>query len=178
MHSALQASANQILPLSVHQLKRGLRCSMFTPDVGGVMNKIVHFYAWEDLDQRDQVRKTLGATEQWKQFLKDSRPQVMGPQESKIMKEALGVYDVLGMPRTADYCSPPLAGSGKVSRPRGKPCRPQNTCFGFGRADAHLYLRLAILPQVGYPLPRSRWSFKIECGCYVAVAAISRCCRI
>lgn len=38
---------------------------MFTCDAGGTMNRVVHFYHYEHLDQRDAIRAKLAGNEQW-----------------------------------------------------------------------------------------------------------------
>ena len=57
-----------------------LTCRMFVPETGGVLNKVMHWYAYDDFDHRDKVRREMAARPEWQQFLRDSRPHVLGPQ--------------------------------------------------------------------------------------------------
>ena len=53
---------------------------MYTPETGGILNRMVHFYAYESLDHRDKCRKAMLQEQQWSDFLQRSRPYVLGPQ--------------------------------------------------------------------------------------------------
>lgn len=53
---------------------------MYTPETGSVLNRTVHFYAYESLDDRDRCRKRMLEKQQWTDFLQRSRPCVLGPQ--------------------------------------------------------------------------------------------------
>lgn len=57
-----------------------LLCRMYTPETGSVLNRMVHFYAYESLDDRDRCRKRMLEKQQWTDFLQRSRPCVLGPQ--------------------------------------------------------------------------------------------------
>jgi hypothetical protein len=60
----------------------GFPCSMCTPETGSVLNRIVHFYAYESLAERERCRKAMINRSQWTDFLQRSRPYVIGPQVS------------------------------------------------------------------------------------------------
>lgn len=79
---------------------------MMTPETGGVLNKVVHFYAYEDFDRRHAARKAIAKHPEWQSFLAESRKHVLGPQESKCMREATQVYEALQLPPTASFVSP------------------------------------------------------------------------
>lgn len=55
-------------------------CSMFTPEVGGVLNRTVHLYAYADMNERERTRKDMLDRAQWSDFLTRARPYVIGPQ--------------------------------------------------------------------------------------------------
>jgi hypothetical protein len=53
---------------------------MFTPETGGTLNKVYHFYAYKDLAERETVRQDMMDREKWLRFLQKSRPHLLGPQ--------------------------------------------------------------------------------------------------
>lgn len=53
---------------------------MFTPEVGGVLNRTVHLYAYGDMNERERTRKDMLDRAQWTEFLNRGRPFVIGPQ--------------------------------------------------------------------------------------------------
>lgn len=55
-------------------------CRMFTPETGGQLNKVFHFYAYEDLAERESIRQEMVDRDKWLRFLDKSRPHVLGPQ--------------------------------------------------------------------------------------------------
>jgi hypothetical protein len=55
-------------------------CRMFTPETGGILNKVYHFYAYKDLAERETVRQDMMDREKWLRFLQKSRPHLLGPQ--------------------------------------------------------------------------------------------------
>ena len=57
-----------------------LVCRMFTPEVGGVLNRTVHLYAYADMNERERTRKDMLNRAQWTEFLNRGRPFVIGPQ--------------------------------------------------------------------------------------------------
>eukprot|EP00892_Ulva_mutabilis_P011645 jgi/Ulvmu1/8853/UM049_0035.1 len=79
---------------------------MFTPEVGGVLNRTVHMYAYADMNERERTRKAMLDRAQWCDFLSRSRPYVIGPQVSFIMREAAPIYEALNMKATKDFEMP------------------------------------------------------------------------
>jgi NIPSNAP len=53
---------------------------MFTPETGGALNKVYHFYAYRDMAEREVVRQAMVDRDKWLRFLDKSRPHVKGPQ--------------------------------------------------------------------------------------------------
>jgi hypothetical protein len=53
---------------------------MFTPETGGVLNKVFHLYAYEDMTDRERTRQDMVDRDKWLRFLDKSRPHVVGPQ--------------------------------------------------------------------------------------------------
>lgn len=53
---------------------------MFTPETGGALNKVYHFYAYKDMAERELVRQEMVDRDKWLRFLANSRPHVQGPQ--------------------------------------------------------------------------------------------------
>lgn len=47
--------------------------SMFTCDLGGSLNRLVHLYHYEDYDARDAARKAAAGTPEWRDFVDTSR---------------------------------------------------------------------------------------------------------
>lgn len=58
----------------------GVARRMFTPEVGGVLNRTVHLYAYADMNERERTRKGMLQRAQWTDFLSRARPYVIGPQ--------------------------------------------------------------------------------------------------
>ena len=56
----------------------------YVTEVGG-LNTMVHLWAYESLDQRDQCRAAMQADPEWQKYLAKSRP-LMETQETRIMK--------------------------------------------------------------------------------------------
>jgi hypothetical protein len=46
---------------------------MFTCDLGGSLNRLVHLYHYEDYDSRDAARKAAASTPEWRDFVDTSR---------------------------------------------------------------------------------------------------------
>ena len=55
-------------------------------EVGG-LNTMVHLWAYDSLDQRDECRAAMQVDPDWKKYLEKSRP-LMETQETRIMKAA------------------------------------------------------------------------------------------
>ena len=53
---------------------------MFTPETGGELNKVYHFYWYKSMEQRERVRQAMVDRDTWVKFLSVSRPHVLGPQ--------------------------------------------------------------------------------------------------
>ena len=51
---------------------------MFTCDLGGSLNRIVHMYNYEDFDARDTARHGAAATPAWAEFVAASRAHLEG----------------------------------------------------------------------------------------------------
>jgi hypothetical protein len=49
---------------------------MFTCDTGGALNKVTHFYAYKDLEEREERRSAAAGNAQWQEFIAASRPHV------------------------------------------------------------------------------------------------------
>lgn len=49
---------------------------MFTCDVGGGLNRVVHFYHYKDFDQRDAMRAAAAKDPRWSAFVAESRKHV------------------------------------------------------------------------------------------------------
>ena len=56
----------------------------YVTEIGG-LNTMVHLWAYESLDQRDQCRAAMQADPEWQKYLAKSRP-LMETQETRIMK--------------------------------------------------------------------------------------------
>ena len=46
---------------------------MFTPDVGGELNKVVHFYAYESMGAREAARAAAAANADWAAYVDAGR---------------------------------------------------------------------------------------------------------
>jgi hypothetical protein len=55
---------------------------MFTPETGGKINKLIHFYAYDDMTHREDVRQEMMDRDKWLRFLDQSRPHVVAPEVS------------------------------------------------------------------------------------------------
>eukprot|EP01025_Chloroclados_australasicus_P034482 TRINITY_DN3521_c0_g1_i3.p1 TRINITY_DN3521_c0_g1~~TRINITY_DN3521_c0_g1_i3.p1 ORF type:complete len:259 (-),score=21.41 TRINITY_DN3521_c0_g1_i3:323-1099(-) len=78
---------------------------MFTCETGGILNRVIHFYYYEDLEVRDKVRGALARNEQWQNYLLETKPFVQ-KLESRLMKEASSCYAAANMPCCAMFTSP------------------------------------------------------------------------
>jgi NIPSNAP len=38
---------------------------MMTPETGGVLNRLLHFYAYENLEEREKIRQEMVDREKW-----------------------------------------------------------------------------------------------------------------
>jgi hypothetical protein len=66
---------------------------MFTCDTGGALNRVIHFYHYDDFDQRDLVRRAAASTPAWSsEFIPKSRKYV-SHQESTIYVPAVPVLE-------------------------------------------------------------------------------------
>jgi NIPSNAP len=63
-----------------HTNRGAALCRMFTPETGGGLNKVYHFYAYHDMAEREAVRQAMVDRDKWLRFLDKSRPHVKGPQ--------------------------------------------------------------------------------------------------
>ena len=69
---------------------------MFTCDTGGTLNRVLHFYHYDDFDQRDAARRAAAKTPAWSEkFLPTSR-QWVSHQESSIFLPAVPVLEAAG----------------------------------------------------------------------------------
>eukprot|EP00200_Dunaliella_tertiolecta_P012987 CAMPEP_0202369310 /NCGR_PEP_ID=MMETSP1127-20130417/1172_1 /ASSEMBLY_ACC=CAM_ASM_000462 /TAXON_ID=3047 /ORGANISM="Dunaliella tertiolecta, Strain CCMP1320" /LENGTH=259 /DNA_ID=CAMNT_0048964931 /DNA_START=62 /DNA_END=841 /DNA_ORIENTATION=- len=78
---------------------------MFSCDIGA-LNKVTHFYSYKDYDERDQVRARVAQDARWKRYVNEGRKHVVH-QTSKIMMEALPIYQALNLPSTTHFQTPP-----------------------------------------------------------------------
>ncbi|KAL6755198.1 hypothetical protein V8C86DRAFT_2682474 [Haematococcus lacustris] len=85
---------------------------MFTVDIGA-LQKLTHFYAYKDFDERDAVRGAAAGHSGWRQYVQKSRP-LVSHQTNKIMLEAGAVYQALGLPPAAQYKPPANTAHTKV----------------------------------------------------------------
>lgn len=63
---------------------------MFTCDLGGTLNRVVHLYHYNDFDERDSTRRAAAQDPQWKQYVHDSR-NFVAHQESSVYLPAVPV---------------------------------------------------------------------------------------
>lgn len=69
---------------------------MFTCDTGGTLNRVLHFYHYDNFDQRDAARRVAAKTAAWsEEFLPSSR-QYVSHQESTIFLPASPVLEAAG----------------------------------------------------------------------------------
>lgn len=86
---------------------------MFTCDTGGTLNRVIHFYSYKDLAERDAARMGAAADEQWQQeYLARSRLTV-AHQTSHIMTAALPVLEAAGAVQPSNFKSGPRASPGQ-----------------------------------------------------------------
>jgi len=74
------------------------------------LNKVVHFYVYESMDEREQVRAAAAKNAQWSAYV-DAGRQYMQKQESRIMLEATQLYAATDSPGAAAF-KPPAAAIG------------------------------------------------------------------
>ena len=88
---------------------------MFVCDTGGTLNRVLHFYHYDNFDQRDAARRTAAKTPAWSSdFLPKSR-QYVSHQESTIFLPAAAVLDAAGSVPIREAA----AGNGAWSREEG-----------------------------------------------------------
>mmetsp|Transcript_28337 Transcript_28337/g.47546 ORF Transcript_28337/g.47546 Transcript_28337/m.47546 type:complete len:268 (+) Transcript_28337:75-878(+) len=78
----------------------------FTTEVGGCLHQVKHIYHYEDLNHREQVRKSMSKVKEWAhEYLPKSRVHV-SHQESMIFVEAADCHTAAGIPSAVDFVSP------------------------------------------------------------------------
>lgn len=60
---------------------------MFTPETGGELNKVYHWYAYSSMGERERVRQDMVDRDKWLRFLAKSRPHIAGPQARPTMHQ-------------------------------------------------------------------------------------------
>ena len=79
---------------------------MFSCDTGGVLNRVVHFYHYNDFDHRDAHRAAAAASREWQEgYLAHSRP-CCSQQDSNIFLPAAGVLAAAGAAPIQQYTAP------------------------------------------------------------------------
>eukprot|EP00959_Pyramimonas_sp_CCMP1952_P468137 9492713-Pyramimonas_sp.AAC.1 len=80
---------------------------LFTTEVGGCLHQMKHLYHYEDLNHREQVRKSMSKVKEWSQeYLPKSR-EFVAHQESMLFVEATSCHTAAGIPSAVDFVSPP-----------------------------------------------------------------------
>lgn len=64
---------------------------MFTCDTGGVLNRVLHFYHYVDLEARDVVRRGAASNAEWRDEYIPHTRQFVSQQESSIYLPAVSV---------------------------------------------------------------------------------------
>lgn len=81
----------------------------FTTDVGGCLHEVKHLYHYDDLEHREQVRKTIAQNKEWAEhYVPDSR-QFISHQGSLIFVEATDCHEAAGSVSAVDFTTPPRA---------------------------------------------------------------------
>lgn len=78
----------------------------FTCDTGSMLNRVTHFYHFQDLNERERVRKAMAANPEWQQFIDESRPGLQ-MQESMLFLQASECHQAAGSCNVNEYQSPP-----------------------------------------------------------------------
>lgn len=81
---------------------------MFTCDTGAELNKVTHFYTYDSMEQRDEIRAAAARNADWSAYV-DAGRQYMQKQESRIMVESTQLYTATGSPGAAAF--KPLGGA-------------------------------------------------------------------
>lgn len=80
---------------------------MFSCDTGGALNRVVHFYHYEDFDARDAARLAAAGNSEWQdEYLPHSR-RCVSHQESSIYRPAASVLEAAGAVPLHKFVSPP-----------------------------------------------------------------------
>lgn len=85
---------------------------MFTCDTGGPLNRVLHFYHYDGMEERDTTRRNAAKDSDWQEYVAQSR-QYVAHQESSLYVPASAVLQAAGIT--------PIQDAVRVVRKHGEP---------------------------------------------------------